>query len=48
MLIVGNPGYPDTERFKFLKSVSNHSRNCQEDEERKNLRSVRHLAGADV
>jgi hypothetical protein len=33
--LVYSPGYPDTERFKFLKSVSIQSRNCQEDE-RKN------------
>jgi hypothetical protein len=26
-----SPGYPDTERFKFLKSVSNHSHGCVED-----------------
>ena len=29
-----SPGYPDTERFKLLNSVSIHSRSCQEDEEK--------------
>jgi hypothetical protein len=45
-LAMCNPGYPDTERFKFLKSVSNQSRSCQEDGIKKDLRSVRHIAGA--
>jgi hypothetical protein len=40
-----NPGYPDTERIKLLKSVSNQSRSWQEDGFNKNLLSVRHIAG---
>ncbi len=26
IIFSGNPGHPDTERFRLLKSVSNHSR----------------------
>jgi len=48
MLDICNPGHPDTERFKFLKSVSYQSRSCQENREKRNLRSIRHIAGTDT
>jgi hypothetical protein len=47
MFYMCKPGHPDTERFKLLKSVSNQSHSCLEDE-RKILRSYWHIAGTDT